>query len=60
MHGAHGLPRDIVSLTNELQQLIHDVGKQNIDNGIQPRSEQRYARGFRKNKRDRKGKIGQV
>ena len=25
--GAHGIPRDATSLTNELQQVIHGVGK---------------------------------
>ena len=40
---AHGLPRDIVSLTNELQQVLHDVGKLSISNGIQSKSAQRYA-----------------
>ena len=33
----------IVSLTNELQQVIHDVGKQSIVNGIQYKSAQRYS-----------------
>ena len=42
--GAHGLPRDIASLTNELQQVLHGVGKQSIGNVIQPKSAQRYAR----------------
>ena len=25
--GAHGIPRYIASLTNEIQKLLHDVGK---------------------------------
>ena len=41
--GAHGLPRDIVRFTNEVQQVLHDVGKQSISNGIKPKSSQRYA-----------------
>ena len=40
--GTHGLPRDILSLTNELQKLIHELGKRSIDNGIQPKSAQIY------------------
>ena len=31
-----------MSLTNELQQVIHNVGKQNISNGIQSKYTQRY------------------
>ena len=41
--GAHGLPRDVVRLTNDLQQGIHKVGKQSISNGIKAKSAQRYA-----------------
>ena len=44
--GAHGLPRDISSFTNELQQVIRDVGKQIIGNGIQPQYSQKYAHRF--------------
>ena len=40
--GAHGLPRDIVAFTNELQQVLHDVGKLIIGNVIKPQSAQRY------------------
>ena len=41
--GAHGLPRDIVSFTNEIQKVLNDIGKQIIGDGIQPKSAQRYA-----------------
>ena len=41
--GAHGIPRDTATFTNELQQVIHDVGKLIIGNGIQPKSTQRYS-----------------
>ena len=41
--GAHGFPRDIVILANEIQQVIHDLVKQSSVNLIQPKSEQRYA-----------------
>ena len=44
--GAHGLPRDTVSFTNEIQQVLHDVGKWSIGNGIQPKSANRYSRRF--------------
>ena len=39
---APGLPRDIVILTNEIQQVLYDVGKKRTSNGIQPKSAQRY------------------
>ena len=39
----HGLPRDIANFTNELQQVLHDVGKKRIGNGIKPQSAQRYS-----------------
>ena len=42
--GAHWLPRDTIILTNELQQLVRDVGKQSIINRIQSKYSQRYAR----------------
>ena len=42
--GAHGLPRYIQSFTDELQQMLHDVGVQIIANGIKPSSTQSYAR----------------
>ena len=41
--GAHGLPRDIVTFTKELQQVLHDVGQQIIGNSIKPESAQRYS-----------------
>ena len=44
--GAHGLPRGIASLTNELQQVIHDAGKQSISNDVQPKYAQRYFHRF--------------
>ena len=34
--GAHGLPRDIQTFTNGLQQVLHDVGGRSIGNGIKP------------------------
>ena len=40
--GSRGLPRDIVRLTNELEQVLRDVGKQSISNVIQAKSAQRY------------------
>ena len=43
IEGTHGIPRDIATFTNELQQVLHDVGKQRIDNGIKPQPAQRYA-----------------
>ena len=43
MDGAHGLPGDIETFTNELQQVLYDVGKQIIGNGIKPQPAQRYS-----------------
>ena len=40
--GAHGLPRDIATLTNELQQVLNDLCKQSIGNIIQHKTAQRY------------------
>ena len=34
----------IYTFTNKLQQVIHDVGKKIIGNGIKPQSSPRYAR----------------
>ena len=41
--GAHGLPRDIETLTNKLQKVLHENSKQIIGNRIKPQSAQRYA-----------------
>ena len=41
---AHGLPRDIQTLTDELQQVLHDLGRQIMVNFSKPSSAQRYAR----------------
>ena len=42
MDGAHGLPRDATSPARELQQVIHDIGKQRIGNRIKQNFTQRY------------------
>ena len=42
--GAHGLPRDIQTFSDELHQVLHYVGRKIIDNGIKPSSAQKYAR----------------
>ena len=44
IYGAHGIPIDIHTFTEELQQVLHDVGGRIIRNGIKPESAQRYAR----------------
>ena len=41
--GAQGPPIVIQTFTDDLQQVIHDVGGQSIGNGIKPSPEQRYA-----------------
>ena len=42
--GAHELPRDTPIFANEIQQVLHDVGKLSISNGIQSKYQQRYGR----------------
>ena len=42
--GAHGIPRDIHTFTDELQQVLHDVGKKISGNCIKPSSAQGYDR----------------
>ena len=44
IYGTHGLPRDVMSLNNKIQQVLHDVGKRRFCNGIQHKYSQRYAR----------------
>ena len=44
IYGAHGIQRDIVSFTNEIQQVLHYVGKQIIGTVIQPKYAKSYAR----------------
>ena len=39
----HGISRYIGIFTNNLQQVIHDIGKQSIGNNIQPKSAQSYS-----------------
>ena len=46
IYGAHGIQRDIVSFTNELQQVLHAVGKQIIGTVIQQKYSKSYARRF--------------
>ena len=36
--------RDIHTFTDKLNQVLHDVGRKIIDNGIKPSSAQKYAR----------------
>ena len=38
IYGAHGLPRNIQTFTEKLQQVIHDIGGRIIGNGIKPAS----------------------
>ena len=41
--GAYGIPRDIHTFTDNIQQVLHDIGGQLIVNDIKPSSSQRYA-----------------
>ena len=41
--GAHGIPRDIQTLTDKLQKVLHDIGGRIIGNCIKIASEQMYA-----------------
>ena len=56
--GAHGLPRDTRGLANEIQRIIHNVGKQRIGNTIIQNYAQRYSHRFigRVNKEEKKSK----
>ena len=36
IYGAHGIPIYIQTFTDELQQVLHDVGGRIIGNGIKP------------------------
>ena len=40
---SHGLPRDIQTFTDKLQQVLHDLGGQIISNSIKPASAPKYA-----------------
>ena len=42
--GAHLISRDIQTFTDELQQVLQEVGGQIIDNDIKPESARRYTR----------------
>ena len=44
--GAQGLPRDIQIFTEELQQVIHDVGGRIVVNCIKPSPAKMYSRGL--------------
>ena len=46
IYDAHGLPKDIVRLTNELQQVFHGIIQRSIGNGIQTKYVQSYAYRF--------------
>ena len=46
MEGANWLPRDAISHSNELQQVLCGVGKKSIGKEIKHNSTQRYARRF--------------
>ena len=44
IYGAHALPRDVMSLTNDSQQVLHYIGNQDIGNIIQHISTKRHSR----------------
>ena len=44
IEGAHSLPRDTTTISNELQQVLHGVGCWDITKTIAPDSALRYAR----------------
>ena len=44
IEGAHSLPRDTSTISNELQQVLSDMGHQDTNNIIQTHSALRYAR----------------
>ena len=45
MDGAHGLPKDTISLIDDLQQVLHCVGKRKVVNKIKPNYAVRHAQG---------------
>ena len=44
IEGAHGLPRDTSTISDELQQVLHGVGRRDANKTITPDSALRYAR----------------
>ena len=44
IEGAHGLPRDTSTISDELQQVIYGVGRRDANNTITPESALRHAR----------------
>ena len=44
IEGAHGLPRDTNTIYDELQQVIHSVGRRDANKTIKSRSALRYVR----------------
>ena len=44
IEGAHGLPRDTCTISDELQQVLYGVGRRYASNTITPESALRYAR----------------
>ena len=45
MYGLHGLPRYKMRFSNELQQVLHGIGKDRIGKEIKHSSEKRYSHG---------------
>ena len=43
IYGSHGIPIYIHTFTDKLQQVLHDVDEQIIDNDIKPESSQSYS-----------------
>ena len=46
IYGAHGIPIDKMSLTNEIQQVLHVIGKHKVSREIKQSSVQRYDHRF--------------
>ena len=44
IEGAHGLPRGTNAISDELQQVLHGVGRRDANKTITPESALRYAR----------------
>ena len=44
IEGAHGLPMDTTSISNELQQVLHGMGRRHANNRIKMHSALRYTR----------------
>ena len=60
MDGAYGIPIYSLSLANELQQVLHSVGKRRIVNEIKPNSAHKYSHIFIRRVNEEEGKLDEM